>query len=282
MNYPLVGADPSSWSPFGNGYHASNIFARGASNIFGGGLPPAHTIIKGKELRHMLHMYKHHNRIKGSGLPFDHIVHLLKEGEKGRGGFLPFAALLPMLGSALSTLGPALLTGAAGAAASSGVKRLLGDGAVGLPYIHHDKSRDEYILHGEGWKDVFKTVLGHAGKLLKRIISSDKVRGIARSAAESGKEALMKAAGDFLSGRIERHLANKTTPAEAVTPREDEPTEDNPNDDLEDIADDETTPYGQGYRRRRFRYKRPSTVKRRGGNFTMDPYFTKRLRHSYV
>lgn len=169
------------------------------SPIFGGELPPNPFIIPVDTMQHQMHLYKRmHGLPMGKGLPTDHVLHLLARGAKmgTKGGFLPFGALLPLLGTAASTLGPTI----AGAATTFGLNKLFG--GKGVPPLYYHKPSNSYVLHGDGWKDVFKSLLNRAKVFAKRAWNSEPVRNMTREAAkraaDKAREALERAATSML------------------------------------------------------------------------------------
>lgn len=185
-------------SVFGGGY---------APPIFGGQgepLPPGAFEIPLDLLHHQVSMYKRQHGIQGRGLPLDHTLHLMEHGAKHgtRGGLLPFAALLPLIGSALSTLAPAVATGAAGALGSWGFNKLAGNGAI--PPIQYHRGRNSYILHGEGWRDVFKSILDKAKGYAKAAWNSKLVQRAVGNAASHGRRALEEGTRDLFRKAGER------------------------------------------------------------------------------
>jgi len=168
--------------------------------VFGGEIPPGGFMVPVDKMMHDLHLYKRAHNLSGRGLPLDHTIHLLEHGAKHgtKGGFLPFAALLPLLGSAAAALGPA----AAGAATTYGLGKLFGNG---LPPLQYHKGSNSYILHGSGWKDVFKSLLKRAGIFAKGMWKShgkDIARAGAKHVTAKAKEALDKAAQSMLKKYI--------------------------------------------------------------------------------
>jgi hypothetical protein len=252
---------------------APSLFGNGnAVKVFGGDsdvLPPNAFRIPVAHMQHQLHDYKRHHRIpSGSKLPLDHTIHLLRHGAKHgtKGGFLPFAALLPLMGSALAAAGPSIASGLAGAASTYGLKKLFGNGVEhgmgnGHPPIRYHRGRNEYIIHGDGWKDVFKTLLKSAALKARDIWQSEGVRSGIKGAAEKARDALIDAAKELFTtqvvnrfekwhGGLKRRYEEPTAAADATSV----PAQ------LED--DEGNAETGTGYHRR---------AKRRlyGGSFSM-------------
>jgi hypothetical protein len=240
------------------------VFGQGLRGfpIFGSGIPHDHIRIPQARLDYELYNYRrqHHLPQTGGalGLPLNHLVGILKHGEKHglRGGFLPLAGLLPMIGPALGSLasmaGPALLTGAAGSLGKSGMDGILGRifGGNGLPPMKYDAREKTWLVHGEGWKDVFRSILSRARDLSGRIFRSKAAQGLIshgkdtlRDTANAGKDALLAAAKDFIEGKINRF--GGTSEKEETPPLITKLMEPSPGSTEENVV------VGSGYRKRR-------------------------------
>lgn len=166
-----------------NFYHGKgpNFYA-GRGALYGQG-------ISHEKLRQMLRLYKTSNRLdpRESSLPLVHLAKLMHDGANGRGGFFPLAALIPLIGSALSGLGSAavaaapalaggLATGAAGALGGLAVKKITGSGLNNAMQNEHVarvllprflQYHDGQWYTGTGIGDLFKSLAGKFGNLVK-------------------------------------------------------------------------------------------------------------------
>lgn len=151
----------------------SNFF-HGSGNYYGG------NGLRHNKMRQMLRHYKIRNGIDPrNDLPLHHYKYLFDEGATGRGGFLPLAALIPLIGEAVSFLGPALASGAAGAVGSLAVNKIAGRGLSATTLIPSRKTRlwlpnnivqyhapTDSWLAGRGIGDFFRNLAGRVGGLL--------------------------------------------------------------------------------------------------------------------
>lgn len=174
--------------------------------------------IRDSELKTMLRHYKMANHLPvNEDLPAHHTLQLFSHGAEGRGGFLPFAALLPMLGSALSTIGPALATGAVGALGAAGTNALLNKlRGNGLPFMYH-KGTESWHTHGEGLADIFKKIIGKVGSLGAKAIANNSVKKIGAAGRDALINQTISALEDYAGG-------NKKPAAETPAPAKKKPS----------------------------------------------------------
>lgn len=189
---------------------------RGGPNMYTGqGALHGQGIPHGKLMR-MLRAYKTANRIDHrEHLPIHHMKYLMEEGASGRGGFLPLAALIPLIASAASYLGPPLAAGAAGALGGYAVKKITGQGLSSKPiarpllpaFLQYHPVHDTWTT-GAGIGNLFKSLASKFGNLL----SNKHVRRI----GEASKNALVKSTVDALEELGTNKPTTTTAPKRAV------------------------------------------------------------------
>lgn len=172
------------------------------SRVFqGAGSSDEHHIIPDALLRDTIRNYKARHGLLGKEIPIPHVARALMQGHKygvASGGFLPFALLLPFLGKAALALGGAAAAGAAGTAGSKAIewigKKISGNGygrmSIKKPTISYDKGEKNWVVHGEGIKDIFGTLAGTVGKWVGSRAG--------RKITHAGKDALVNATVEAL------------------------------------------------------------------------------------
>lgn len=193
------------------GMYGARMYGSGAAQMYGSGaggghhhkgLLPGEHLVSEKDMVDAVQAYKGLHNLGHGGhmlhLPHLHPHHIIAShlAEGGpRGGF----AFLPLLAGAAVPLISEAIKGLVGAFGKVGGERLannvMGSGFhAGLPMPVHLHSGRHYRIHGEGFMDFLRTMMGHA----KNLFRSQPARKIGAHALNALKEAAMHAITDRL------------------------------------------------------------------------------------